>query len=400
MQYRDDNSLLREYAEQDSEDAFAALVTRHINTVYSVALRHTGNPHEAEEIAQVVFVILAKKSRKLAKGVILSGWLYQTARLTSVTFIRSEIRRARHHREAFMQTQANETAADLWPQISPLLDAAMAELGEKDRHALVLRYFDQKSMRQVGETLGASEDAAKKRVARALEKLQKFFFRRGVISTTAAIADVISAKAVQVAPAGLSKAAVALAVAKTTAVSGSTFTLMKGVLKVMAWTKAQTTITLSLGVFLVGTGAYQTHRAAKLNTQNHALQQQKTALTEQVRELQKQRDDATDQLASQADEAAQNDKDNSELLKLRGEVAQLRPLQQQLAQLKNGAGRAASETALEVTGPNKVLFDSLGDPVPPPPDLNHAYTREGLEEALQSAASNAGVNLKRIEIDD
>src|SRR4051812_18545519 len=104
MQELDDISLLREYAERDSEEAFAALVARHVNKVYSVALRHTRNPHQAEEITQAVFVILAKKPQYLGKGVILEGWLYQPARLTAVTNIKSKIRRARREQEAHMQT--------------------------------------------------------------------------------------------------------------------------------------------------------------------------------------------------------------------------------------------------------------------------------------------------------
>src|ERR1035441_6002241 len=133
MQELDDTALLREYVERGSEDAFAALVTRHVNKVYSVALRHTGNPHSAEEITQAVFVILAKKSRQLGKRVILSGWLYQTARLTAVTFIRGRIRRARREQEAYMQTLSNEPESDfsrrsetmtdaIWKQLAPLLD--------------------------------------------------------------------------------------------------------------------------------------------------------------------------------------------------------------------------------------------------------------------------------------
>ena len=113
MQELDDTALLREYVERNSEEAFAALVTRHVNKVYSVALRLTGNPHSAEEITQAVFVILAKKSRQLGKRVILSGWLYQTARLTAMTFIRGGIRRARREQEAYMQTALNENESDL-----------------------------------------------------------------------------------------------------------------------------------------------------------------------------------------------------------------------------------------------------------------------------------------------
>ncbi len=260
MQELDDSALLREYVERDSEEAFAALVSRHVNKVYSVALRHTGNPHSAEEITQAVFVILAKKSRHLSKRVILSGWLYQTARLTAVTFIRGGIRRARREQEAYMQSLLNETESSAlsrrnpmeadWLQIAPLLDAAMAGLNEADRHAVVLRFFDGKSLREVGMALGANEDAAKKRVSRALEKLRTFFARRGVSSTTAIIAGAISANSVQAAPVALAKTVTAVAIAKGATAGGSTLTLVKGALKVMAWTKAKTAIVSGVVVLL------------------------------------------------------------------------------------------------------------------------------------------------------
>src|ERR1700679_2741679 len=118
MQELDDNALLREYVERDSEEAFAALVARHVNKVYSVALRHTGTPHQAEEITQAVFVILARKSSHLGKRVILEGWLYQTARLTALAFVRSEIRRARREQEAYMQTSVLENETGVWQQIA------------------------------------------------------------------------------------------------------------------------------------------------------------------------------------------------------------------------------------------------------------------------------------------
>ncbi len=129
MQELDDNALLREYAERQSEQAFELLVARHVNKVYSVALRHTHNPNEAEEIAQAVFVILAKKARKLDRRVVLSGWLYHAARLTAVTFIRGESRRARREQEAHMQT-SRERQWNRMPgrKSTPLLDAAMAGL--------------------------------------------------------------------------------------------------------------------------------------------------------------------------------------------------------------------------------------------------------------------------------
>lgn len=401
MQDLDDHALLREYVQRDSEEAFAALVARHVNKVYSVALRHTGRPHQAEEITQAVFVILAKKSRALGKGVILSGWLYHTARLTSVTLIRSEVRRARRQQEAHMQTLTNEPEPDTWPQIAPLLDAAMANLNESDRHAVVLRFFDQKSMKEVGSAMGATEDAAKKRVTRALEKLRKYFSKCGVHSTTAIIAGAISANSVQAAPAGLAKIAVSAAVAKNAALSASTLTLTKGALKVMAWTKAKTVAVLSVGALLAGTGAYQTHLASKQREENQTLHQQQSFLTEQIQKLQSQRDDATNQLALLTDEIAQNKRDNTELLRLRGEAAQMQTIRLQLAQLKSGDGnKTANANPTDTTGPNRVLYDYLGDPISAPPDLNPAYTKDGIIEGLQLAAQNAGISLKRIEIDD
>ncbi len=248
MQEPDDIELLREYVENDSGQAFAALVARHVNRVYSVALRHTGRPHQAEEITQAVFVILARKSRHLGRRVILSGWLYQTARLTAVTFIRSEIRRARREQEAEVQTLSNENESETWLQIAPLLDAAMAGLSETDRHAVILRFFDKKSMREVGAALGASEDAAEKRVGRALERMRKFFIKRGVASTTADIAGAISANSVQAAPGLLAKTATAAALTKGALASGSTLTLSNGVLKIMAWTKLKTAVVIGVVV--------------------------------------------------------------------------------------------------------------------------------------------------------
>lgn len=250
MQELDDNALLRGYVEHGSEEAFATLVARHVNKVYSVALRHTGNPHQAEEITQAVFVILARKSSQLGKHVILEGWLYHTARLTALAFIRSEIRRARREQEAYMRSILNEKESDIWPQIAPLLDTAIASLNETDRHAVVLRFVYGKSMKEVGAVLGGSEGAARLRLHRAMEKLRQSFYKRGIVSTTAIIAGAISANAVQAAPVGLAKTATALALAKGPAATGSTLSLIKGALKIMAWTKAKTAIVTSVVVLL------------------------------------------------------------------------------------------------------------------------------------------------------
>lgn len=235
MQEMDDIALLRQYAEGNSESAFATLVEKYVNLVHSTALRSVGNPHAAEEITHAVFIILTKKARSLSKRIVLSGWFYQTTRLTAANFLRGEMRRQKREQEAYMQSLLNEPQPEIWPHIAPLLDAAMERLGEKDRNAIVLRFFENKSLAEVGTALGASEDAAKMRVARALEKLHRYFNKRGISSTTAIIAGAVSANSVQAAPVAL--AATVVATAKGTTISATITTLVKGTMKMMTWMK-------------------------------------------------------------------------------------------------------------------------------------------------------------------
>ncbi len=244
--------LLQDYARRGSETAFAELVRRHIALVYSVALRRTGIAAHAEEITQAVFIILARKAASLRAGTILEGWLYETARLTALSFLRAERRRQFREQEAYMQSTQNENSAPeaVWNRLAPLLDEAMARLGQKDRDAMILRFFKDQSVRDVAAALQVSEPAAQRRVLRALEKLRKFFTKRGVSLTTAILAGTISANSVQAAPVALAKSVTAVAIAKGAAASGSTLTLIKGALKIMAWTKVKTTVVASVGILL------------------------------------------------------------------------------------------------------------------------------------------------------
>ena len=239
----DDMELVREYAASQSETAFEALVSRHVNLVYSAALRQVRDAHLAEEISQAVFVILARKAHSLGSKTILSGWLYRTARFAAADALKTQRRRQHREQEAYMQSTLDEHPMNAaWQELSPLLDEAMAQLRDQDRDALVLRYFENKNLREVGDALGLQERAAQKRVARGLEKLHAFFARRGIASTTAIIAGAVSANSIQAAPIALTKSITAVAVAKGATASTSTLTLIKGALKIMAWTKAKTAI--------------------------------------------------------------------------------------------------------------------------------------------------------------
>jgi len=250
----DDQQLLDEFAGANSEAAFAALVARYVNLVYSAALRFAGNPQAAEEISQAVFIILARKAAGLRRGVVLSGWLYQAARLTAANYVKHETRRQRREQEAYMQSTLNEPGAPAWEDIAPLLDEAMGGLGETDRNAVVLRFFENKTAREVAAALKMSEAAAHKRVHRALEKLRGFFAKRGVVWTATAIAGAVSTNSVHAAPTGLGGAISTAALAKGAAVSASTLTLVKGALKLMAWTKTKITIVASAVALLTLAG--------------------------------------------------------------------------------------------------------------------------------------------------
>ena len=220
MQSTDDSALLRQYLEDRSDAAFAALVARHINLVYSVALRHVGDPHQAEEITQAVFILLASKAAQLRHDKALSSWLFQATRLTASNFVRGETRRHRREQEAHMQAVQDESGSDVWRQIAPLLDSAVGSLSEKDRQAIVLRFYEGRNLRDVGAALGASEDAAEKRVSRAVERLREFLAKRGVTAGASGLVVAISANAVQAAPVGLVvKISTAATVAGTTIVA-------------------------------------------------------------------------------------------------------------------------------------------------------------------------------------
>jgi len=218
----DDWELVQTYAKNRSDAAFAELVHRHLNWVYSAALRQVGDPHLAQDVAQAVFVLLAHKASRLRRGTILNGWLFRTTRFVAAHAVRSEQRRRVREATASAMSTINSPGENelLWNQLTPHLDRAVAALSQTDRSAILLRFYEQKSLREVGQQLGLSEDAAKKRVTRAIEKMRKALTRRGVVLGGAGLIAVLAEQTVQAAPAnlaiGMVKAVTATASASAT----------------------------------------------------------------------------------------------------------------------------------------------------------------------------------------
>ena len=306
----DDQELLRRYAHDGSEAAFAGLVSRHIDLVYSAARRMVIDPHLAEDVTQAVFLALAKSAAKTQHICVLSGWLHRTARNLSAATVRGEIRRRARENEVAIMNQDASAPDALWEQLAPHLDEALAQLAAPDRDALLLRYFERKTTREIGERLGLSEDAAQKRIGRALERLRGLFDKRGVAVTAPALAGILSLQAVQQAPAALAASVTAsslAAIASTSTVS---------ILHLMASAKLKFSLVSLLAAGMTTAVVVQNRTNAKL-TAELAARTAQLAQTQPVPE-------AKPSQPVDADEMAALGAEHAELLRLRGEVAVLR----------------------------------------------------------------------------
>jgi RNA polymerase sigma factor (sigma-70 family) len=259
----DDWQLLQAYAKNRSEAAFAELVRLHLDWVFSVALRHVGDPHLAEDVVQSVFVLLARKARDLGPGTLVGGWLFRTTRLVAGHARRAEQRRKTREATACIMSQdttSPDTDEILWQQLAPHLDQAVAALSDADRSAILLRFYEKMPLRSVGERMGVSEEAAKKRVSRALEKLRDFLVRRGVKLSGVSLAAILAEKTVQTASAALAGAVVKISMAAASA-SASTLLpqLARETLRTWHWAKLKLAAGLAAGslalIFVAATAA-------------------------------------------------------------------------------------------------------------------------------------------------
>lgn len=319
-----DWELLAQYTGHGGEEAFAEIVRRHLNLVYSTALRHVHTPQLAEEVAQSVFSELARCASRLKPGSLLAAWLYRVAYRKALNAARSESRR--QHRERLASEMNAMTApADEWRHVEPLLDEAMHALEEPDRMAVLLRFFENKPLREVGVALGTSDDAAQKRVARALEHLREFYARRGVTVGAGGVAALLSMHAVQAAPPGLAAAVSATAVSGT-ALAGTT------VAKVIAMTTLQKTLLTAAFVITVGTTVYQSRLVSALRDEVRTLEAQRAPLAEQAAQLSRANVELSNRLGRVPPTLTGGTERLRELLRLRGEIGLLRQRQRELEQ--------------------------------------------------------------------
>jgi RNA polymerase sigma factor (sigma-70 family) len=252
-----DQQLLQQYVRDQSEAAFRALVERHVDLVYGAAYRQLNNRATAEETTQTVFVMLAARAASLAGHPSLAGWLYHTSVNQARQQFRGEQRR-RLREEAAVQL-ANTMQANEPPALAGDLDEAMLELHDDDREAVVLRFFKQMPLKQVGAALGIDEDTAQKRISRAVEKLRQIFVKRGIAVSAVALSAALSVTAAQAAPVGLAATVTAAAALQGTS-AASTVTLIK----FMAWTKLKTAVVAAAALILItGTTVVAVKTAAR-----------------------------------------------------------------------------------------------------------------------------------------
>ena len=371
----DDAELLSRYAADQSEDAFAELTRRHVDLVHSAALRlMNGDLHAAQDVTQQVFTEVARQAKRLARHPALVGWLYTTTRLMALRMNRTEQRRQAREQEANMMNELlhDDTPPVDWNRLRTVIEDAMHELDDQDRHAVLLRYFQNKTLNEVGAELNLTENAARMRVDRALDKLRGKLARHGITTTAAALAAVVAANAVQAAPAGLAATISAAAVAGS-AVQASTLIVAT---KTIAMTTLQKTIVAAALAAAVGTGIYAVHQGAQLRGRIQSLQEQQSPMTAQIQQLQQERDRANNQLAALRDENARlkSDSNTTELLKLRGQVGTLRQ-------------RAAANEA-QSNPPASGLAKLMSDPA------MKEYLRQAQKEKIRSMYADLFKELK------
>ncbi len=354
---QDDLELLQRYARDGSDEAFTELVNRHCNLVWASAYRVLGDADLARDAAQMAFADLARKARHLPAGVIPAGWLYRAACLAASKLLRTQARRALREHQAMKLhelSQCDEPQDERLAELIPLLDAALADLGERDRDAVTLRYLCGSSFLQVGAAIGSSDDTAQRRVTRAVAKLRVWFRRRGLLVSGEAVSAALTTAGAQAAPAGLSGslAAGALATAAATPFIPSLYSVLKTKLIITMKTNIITGIVVGGPLAIALALQHQSLNQLQLeNTNLRGQIENKTTATA---------NSAPDSNANipSPDELAQAKAEHAELLRLRGEYGMLvrksdelaKAAQKEEAVRKAQENRAAAELDQQIVG--------------------------------------------------
>jgi RNA polymerase sigma factor (sigma-70 family) len=275
-----------------------------------------GDTHRAQDVSQTVFADLARVARTLSEDVMLGGWLHRHTCFVASKLVRGERRRKHRERQAVEMNALEDHSAANLKQIAPFLDAAIDELGDEDRKAVLLRFFEQRDFRSLGEALGSSEEAARKRVNRALDKLHLLLGRRGVALSAAALGTALGAGAVTAAPAGIAASAATAALAGAATTGAATLTI----LQIMSMTKVK--LAVAGAVVIAATIPYVVQNRAQtaLRAENETLRQQAGEIDRLTAE-----NERLAKLAAARPSAAPGTNDQfREVLKLRGEVGRLR----------------------------------------------------------------------------
>ena len=336
--------LLAEYAENGSEEAFRELVRRYINLVYSTALRLVGgDSHQAKDVTQTVFIHLCRNASKLGPGTLLGGWLHRDTCYVASKFLRQDRRRqAREHQAAIMDSISDHSHANL-EQVAPILDEAINSLGDADRTAILLRFFEQRDFRSVGLAIHSNEDAARMRVSRALEKLQSVLRRRGFTLSVTALAAGLTGEAVSAAPAGL---AVGVAGAALAASAGAG-ALATTIIKTLSMTKLHVLLAGSIAVAAMAIPLTVQHRSQT------RLQAENTQLRQQLQELAASNSTVSSAVSQARVKPALSGNEERELVRLRGEVGTLK---RQLAEASGAQVKALSASSTGDTDTNTAAY--------------------------------------------
>ena len=299
----DDASLLRRFVQQHANDAFAELVRRHLNLVYFAALRQTdGDTHRAEDAAQTTFTFLAQKAGSLLAHPNLAGWLHTVACHHARDLNRAEHRRLHREQAAHVMHELTSAEAndETWTQVRPIIDDALQDLTPDDREAVLLRYFENRPFAEIGAELQLGENAARMRVSRALGQLETALARRGVKSTSAALATVLAIPAAMAAPTGL-----ATQFSATALIGGGATTFI--IFKIMTSAKLITTASSLAALLALGTALYQHKELQKAQIESASLREQQNGLSSQLANLK-------ERLASEKKRADDADADTAKLL--------------------------------------------------------------------------------------